>query len=157
MKANMNHTSAAMNISSPNWFERFKRDGYYFRYAAMLTLTTGIYIHLTRLFLGTELLVQHILTPLFDQIFTIPMTYAAVSGLLAWRRIRFRGIWHKLACGWIVFYIGISGPVHIAMSYLGLIDLYEFLVRVPMWYSVSLLPVFVGLLILLKRLRFKEA
>ena len=98
MATNISHASATTN----NWFAAFKRQGYYYRYAAMITILTGLYVHITRLFLGDELLIQHVVTPLFDQILAIPMTYAAVTGILSWRHMQFRTIWHKLALGWVV-------------------------------------------------------
>jgi hypothetical protein len=93
--------------------ESFKRQGFSFRYAALITILTGLYVHITRLFLGDDLLVRHIITLLFDKLLILPVTYAAVSGLLAWRRIQFQSIWHKLALGWIVLYITLSVPLHI--------------------------------------------
>ncbi len=36
------------------WFESFKRQGFYFPYAAMITILTGVYVHMTRLFLGSR-------------------------------------------------------------------------------------------------------
>ena len=74
-------------------------------------------MHITRLFLGDDLLVQHVVTLLFDKLLILPMTYAAVSGLLAWRRMQFQSIWHKLAMGWIILYITLSVPLHIYVSY----------------------------------------
>jgi hypothetical protein len=40
-----------------SWFASFKRQGLFFRYAAMITILTGLYIHITRLFLSQPRLV----------------------------------------------------------------------------------------------------
>jgi hypothetical protein len=137
------------------WFASFKRQGFYFRYAALITIITGLYVHITRLFLGDDLLVQHVATLLFDKLLILPMTYAAVSGLLAWRRMQFQSIWHKLALGWIVLYITLSAPLHIYVSYV--LGSTRPLTAFPLAVSYGLLPMYVGMLVLLGRLRFKES
>jgi hypothetical protein len=136
-------------------FASFKRQGFYFRTAAILTIVTGLYIHITRLFLGDELLVQHIVTPLFDKVLIIPMTYAAVSGMLAWRQIQFQSIWHRLAIGWVVLYITLSVPLHSYVSYV--LGSTKPLTAFPLAVSYVLLPMYVGMLVLFTRLRFKES
>jgi hypothetical protein len=138
-----------------SWFESFKRQGFYFRYAALITIITGLYVHITRLFLGDDLLVQHVVTLLFDKLLILPMTYAAVSGLLAWRKMQFQSIWHKLAIGWIVVYITLSVPLHIYVSYV--LGSTRPLTAFPLAVSYGLLPMYVGILVLLARLRFKES
>ena len=111
-------TSATVVGDQPDtWFETFKRQGFYFRYAALITIITGLYVHITRLFVGDDLLVQHVATLLFDKLLILPMAYAAVSGLLTWRRMQFHSDWHKLAMGGIVLYITLSVPLHIYVSY----------------------------------------
>ncbi len=137
------------------WFESFKRQGFYFRYTALITILTGLYVHITRLFVGDDLLVQHVVTLLFDKLLILPMTYAAVSGLLAWRRMQFQSIWHKLAIGWIVVYITLSVPLHIYVSYV--LGSTRPLTAFPLVVSYGLLPMYVGMLVLLGCLRFKES
>jgi hypothetical protein len=137
------------------WFASFKRQGFYFRYAALITIITGLYVHITRLFVGDDLLVQHVVTVLFDKLLILPMTYAAVSGLLAWRKIQFQSIWHKLAIGWIVVYITLSVPLHSYVSYV--LGSTRPLTAFPLAVSYALLPMYAGMLVLLGRLRFKES
>jgi hypothetical protein len=138
-----------------SWFESFRRQGFSFRYAALITILTGLYVHITRLFLGDDLLVQHVVTPLFDKVLIVPMTYAAVSGLLAWRQMQFQSIWHILAMGWIVLYITLSVPLHIYVSYV--LGSTKPLTAFPLAVSYGLLPMYVSMLVLLGRLRFKES
>ena len=92
---------------------------------------------------------------LFDKLLILPMTYAAVSGLLAWRRMQFQSIWHKLAIGWIILYITLSVPLHIYVSYV--LGSTKPLTAFPLAVSYGLLPMYVGMLVLLGRLRFKES
>ena len=56
------HTATVVGNQPYTWFESFKRQGFYFRYAALITIITGLYVHITRLFLGDDLLVQHVVT-----------------------------------------------------------------------------------------------
>ena len=137
------------------WFALFKHQGFYFRYAALITIITGLYVHITRLFVGDDLLVQQVVTLLFDKLLILPMTYAAVSGLLAWRRMQFQNIWHQLAVGGIVLYITLSVPLHIYVSYV--LGSTRPLTAFPLAVSYGLLPMYVGMLVLLGRLRFKES
>jgi hypothetical protein len=152
---NRGTTPEGVGNQPDTWFASFKRQGFYFRSAATITLLTGLYIHITRLLLGDELLVQHIITPTFDKVLIIPMTYAAVSGMLAWQQMQFQSIGHKLACGWIVLYITLSVPLHSYVSYV--LGSTKPLTAFPLAVSYVLLPMYVGMLVLLARLRFKES
>jgi hypothetical protein len=69
--------------------------GYYFRYAAIATLLAGMYLHVTSLFIGRDLLRQYILTPTFDMLLAIPMTYAGLIGWLSWKQVSFGRGWKK--------------------------------------------------------------
>jgi hypothetical protein len=113
-----------------------------------------LYVHITRLFVGDDLLVQHVVTVLFDKLLILPMTYAAVSGLLAWRKIQFQSIRHRLALGGIILYITLSVPLHIYVSYV--LGSTRPLTAFPLAVSYALLPMYMGMLVLLGRLRFKE-
>jgi hypothetical protein len=149
-------TTPPVVVRQPDtWFESFKRQGYYFQYAAIITILTGLYVHITRLFLGDDLLVQHVVTLLFDKLLIIPMTYAAVTGLLTWRQMQFQRVWHKFALGWIILYISLSVPLHIYVSYV-LGSTKPLTTTFPLAVSYGLLPMYVGMLALLGRLRFTE-
>jgi hypothetical protein len=148
-------TTPTIVVRQPDtWFELFKHQGYYFQYTAIITILTGLYVHITRLFLGDDLLVQHVVTLLFDKLLIIPMTYAAVTGLLAWRQMQFQSIWHKFAMAWIILYISLSVPLHIYVSYV--LGSTKPLTAFPLAVSYGLLPMYVGMLALLGRLRFTE-
>ena len=154
-RTHLGTTLTVVGNQPDTWFESFKRQGFSFRYAALITILTGLYVHITRLFLGDDLLVQHVVTLLFDKLLILPMTYAAISGLLAWRRMQLQSIWHKLAIGWIVLYITLSVPLHIYVSYV--LGSTKPLTAFPLAVSYGLLPMYVGMLVLLGRLRFKES
>ena len=51
-------TATVVDNQPDTWFESFEHQGFYFRYAAVITIITGLYVHITRLFVGDDLLVQ---------------------------------------------------------------------------------------------------
>lgn len=136
------------------WFENFKRQGFYFKYVAIVTILMGLYMHISRTFLGDDLLIQYIFTPAFDRILTLPMTYAGVTGLLIWNRIEFRSNRHKFAYGMALFYIAGSVPLHIWNAYLN--NTTEYIRWFPLWFTFLLFPIYTGIIALMWRLRFKE-
>ena len=141
------------NNQPTSWFQAWQRQGYYFRYAALFTIAIGVCLHITRFFVGDDILVQRIVTPQFDQLFAIPMTYAGVAGILSWRRMQFRNAWHKAFVGFIVFYIAVSIPLHLASYFT---NSTEYLRFVPLWFSAVLQPYYLATLITLWRLQFKS-
>jgi len=64
--------------------------------AVLITLGIGMYLHFTRLFIGTELLIKYIYTATFDTVFSIPMLVGLVSFLPAWKRMVFRNKFEKV-------------------------------------------------------------
>ncbi len=146
--------SESIGTSSLTWFENFKRQGFYFRYAAITTILIGLYMHISRTFLGDDLLIRYIFTPLFDRLLTIPMLYSGVTGLLIWGRIDFRSPRHKFAYGMSLFYIAGSVPLHIWNAYLN--NTTEYIRWFPLWFTFLLFPIYAGIIALMWHLRLKE-
>lgn len=154
MTTYINKTTATPTIQAqPSWWENFKQTGYYFRSVAIATILCGLYLHVTRLLVGDDTLIQKVMTPLFDQPLTIPMTYAGVTGILSWRQMQFWTGWHKAFLGFIVFYIAGSVPLHVATY---ITQSTEYIRSVPLWFSVVLLPYYVATITTLWRLQFKS-
>jgi len=154
MTTNQIHqSSGSINAPSLTWFEDFKRQGFYFRYVAIVTILGGLYLHISRLFLGDDLLIRYIFTPLFDKVLTIPMLYAGVTGLLIWGRIDFRSPRHKFAYGLSLFYIAGSVPLHLWNAYLH--NTTEYIRWFPLWFSFLLFPIYTGIIALMWRIRLK--
>ena len=65
-------------MTATAWFDEFRLNGYYFKPAIIGTLLTGIYLHLSVLFLGHALVVRYIATPALDMLLAIPITYGAI-------------------------------------------------------------------------------
>lgn len=125
--------------------------GYYFRYAAMATLIAGMYLHVTSLFIGRDLLRQYILTPGFDMLLAIPMTYAGIVGWLSWKQVAFDHGWMKFLYGFILVYFTISIPIHI-QTYLTQNTAY--INAFPGWYSYFILALMTIMLIFVWNLHY---
>jgi hypothetical protein len=136
-------------------WETYRRHGYFFREAAMLTIAMGVCLHLYRVIFGDELTLQYVMTPTTDKVLLVPMTYAAITGILLWRRVAFANTAHKMFFTWSLVYIGLSVPMHI---YFGVIkgDVDFYLEFFPMWFSYLLFPFYAALLTMFGRLRYKN-
>lgn len=139
---------------SAGYWESIKQHAYGYREVAIATLVFGIYLHLTRLVFGDELLLRYLLTPTVDRIFSIPMTYAAITGLVGWRRLVFRGRAHRIASIVVLGIFVLSVPLHI-LSYFG--NSMARFAAFPMWYSFAeaavLYPAFI---VALWRIQFSQ-
>jgi hypothetical protein len=83
------------------------------------------------------------------------MTYAAITGIMSWRRVDYANKPHRAFFTWSLVYIGLSVPLHV---YFGVIrdnvDFYfDFF---PVWFSYLLFPFYAALLTMFARLRYKN-
>jgi hypothetical protein len=139
----------------PFW-DAYRRHGYFFREAAMLTIAMGVALHIYRVIFGDDLAVKYAITLTTDKILLVPMTYAAITGILVWRRVRFANKPHKAFFTASVFYIAASVPLHI---YFNLVvgDVATFFTWFPMWFSYFLsIVVYPAFLTMFWRLRYKN-
>jgi hypothetical protein len=90
--------------AAPTWLAMAKQDGYYLKLGIITTLIMGMYLHVTSLFIGRELLLRYILTPSFDAVLAAPMTYAGIVGWLMWRRVIHPDRWHRFVYGFTIVY-----------------------------------------------------
>jgi hypothetical protein len=146
-------TVHAGNGASGGWSGAWRRDGFFFRQAAILTLLMGGYVHVTRGFIGDELLLRHVLTQTYDQLLAIPMTYAVVTGVLGWWLIDFRGPWHRFAYVVVILYFIASLPLHVRSFFDE--SSVEALTMFPMWWTYVLYVVFPVVIVFCWRLRYK--
>lgn len=133
-------------------YEKFIDNGYFSNYAAVITVIGGMYLHLTGLFIGRELLKQYILTPQFDMVFAIPMTYAGIAGWLAWNKVLFDRRWKKVFYGFIMTYFTISIPIHV-QTYLT--QSTDYIDVFPPWYSYPILLLMTAILLFAWNLKYK--
>ena len=118
--------------------------------AVLITLGIGMYLHLTRLFIGTELLIKYIYTPTFDAVFAIPMLLGVVSFLPAWKHIAFRNKFEKVIVILTGVYFLASVPLHIQTWYTQNTD---YILAFPIWFSYLFLTYSSLLMIVWLRLR----
>jgi hypothetical protein len=142
-------------VQKSSWWSGFRRHGYFFRQAAMLTISIGVVMHTYRVIFGDALALQHVVTLTTDRLLLVPMTYAAVTGILVWRRVRFANKRHRALFTASLLYIAASVPLHIYLDYV-VKDL-SFVTWFPMWFScllvIAVYPVF---LTMFWRLRYKD-
>jgi hypothetical protein len=136
-----------------SFWDIYRRRGYFFREAAMLTIAIGYFLHLYRVIFGDDATLQYVVTQTTDILLMVPMTYAAVTGILSWRRMRFANRAHKIAITASIAYITASVPMHI---YVGLVlnDMDLYVRTAGYWFSYLLLiivyPLFLTMLWTLK-------
>ena len=97
-------------------WDTYRRHGYFFREAAMLTIAIGFGMHLYRVIFGDDLALRYVVTPESDILLMIPMTYAAVTGILGYRRMVFANRVHKIALTASLGYITASVPLHLYVA-----------------------------------------
>jgi hypothetical protein len=145
------------NQSRQSFSEMYRRRGYFFKEAAMLTIGLGVLIHLLRVFFGDDFAMQYVVTPTTDKILLAPMTYAAITGilLLAKRRVRFADKRHRALFTGSLVYIAGSVPLHTYCSYI--IWDTSLMTWFPMWFSYFLLiVVYPAFLTLFYRLQYEN-
>ena len=130
----------------------FRSQGYYFRYAAIATLISGMYLHVTSLFIGRDLLQQFILTPGFDMLLALPMTYAGIAGWLSWKQVSIDRGWKKFFYGFILVYFTISIPIHV-QTYLT--QSTDYINAFPGWYSYFVLALMTVMILFVWNLSYK--
>src|SRR6478735_5389436 len=125
--------------SDSSWREIYRRHGYFFKEAAMLTISLGVVIHVLRVIFGDDFAMQYVVTPTTDKVLLVPMAYAGITGivLLVRQRVVFANKRHRALFTGSVVYIAGSVPLHIYCSYV-IWDVSVF-TWFPMWFSYLLL------------------
>lgn len=137
--------------------DTYRRHGYFFREAAILTISLGVVLHVLRVILGDGLTMQYVMTPTTDKILLVPMTYAGITGilLLAKRRVVFANKRHRALFTGSVVYIAGSVPLHTYCSYI--IWDTHLMTWFPMWFSWFLLiAVYPAFLTLFAKLHYRN-
>jgi hypothetical protein len=123
----------------------------------MLTIAMGVALHIYRVIFGDETALKYAITPATDRVLLVPMTYAAITGilLLVHKRVRFANKRHRaLFTGSVVYIVG-SVPLHIYCSYI-IVDT-TLVTWFPMWFSYFLLiVVYPAFLTLFWKLQYKN-
>jgi hypothetical protein len=144
-------------VQRKSFWDTYRRHGYFFREAAMLTIGLGVLLHVYRVIFGDELALRYAITPTTDRILLVPMTYAAITGilLLVNHRVRFANKRHRALFTGSVVYIAGSVPLHVYCSYI-IVDT-TLVTWFPMWFSYFLLiVVYPAFLTLFWKLQYKN-
>jgi hypothetical protein len=147
-------TDVVQDQEDRSLWSSYRRHGYFFREAALLTISIGVAMHLYRVIFGDALTLQHMVTVTTDRTLLVPMTYAAITGILSWRQMRFANKRHRALITASIAYISLSVPLHIYLDWV--IDDVSFITWFPMWFSyLLLLAVYPAFLTMLWRLRYQ--
>jgi hypothetical protein len=153
MSTNTTTQTAQLEKKEHSWFESFKRHGYDFQFVLIAVLVTGMYIHLTRLIFGIDLVLIYLATPTFDMLFMWPMVYGVVASLLSWKYVIHRSTRHKIIWGAIIGYFAASIPIHASTYFTHSTQELRFF---PARYRVIFLVVVSLMIVFIWRLQLKE-
>jgi hypothetical protein len=143
-------------VRKPSFWDTYRRHGYIFREVAMLTILIGFGMHLYRVIFGDDLTLQYAVTPTSDMLLMIPMTYAAITGILSYRRMVFASRVHKIALTASLVYITASVPLHLYVAFV-LQDVGFYVHMAGYWFSWLLIClVYPAFLFMLWRLRYED-
>ncbi len=106
----------------------------------MLTILIGFGMHLYRVVFGDDMALRYVVTPESDLLLMVPMTYAAITGILSYRRMVFANRVHRIALTAALGYITLSVPLHIYVAFV-LRDVSFYVHMAGYWFSYLLLIV----------------
>jgi hypothetical protein len=143
-------------VRKKSFWRVYREHGYFFREVAMLTILLGFGLHLYRVIFGDDLTLRYVVTPTSDVLLMIPMTYAAVTGILSYRRMVFVNRPHRIVLTASLAYITLSVPLHLYVNFV-LGDVSFYLRMAGYWFSYLLLClVYPAFLFILSRVRYED-
>ena len=149
-------TTTTHVVGKESLWDTYRRHGYFFREVAMLTIAFGFFLHLYRVIFGNDLALQYVVTPESDILLMIPMTYAAITGILSYRRMMFANRLHKIALTASLVYITASVPLHLYVLFV-LGDVSFYVHMAGYWFSYLLLClVYPAFLFMLWKVRYRN-
>jgi len=149
-------TTTTNVVERKSFWDAYRAHGYYFREAAMLTILIGFGMHLYRVIFGDDLALQYVVTRESDMLLMIPMTYAAITGILSYRRMVFANRVHRIALTASLVYITASVPLHLYVVFV-LGDVSFYVHMAGYWFSYFLLIiVYPAFLTLFAKLQYRN-
>ena len=122
----------------------------------MLTILFGFCMHLYRVLFRDDLTLQYVVTPTSDMLLMIPMTYAAIAGIVSYRRMVFANRLHKVALTASLVYITVSVPLHLYVAFV-LGDVSFYVHMAGYWFSWLLIClVYPAFLFMLWKVKYEE-
>jgi hypothetical protein len=113
-----------------NWFSAS-------RVSVLITLVTGIYLHLSRLIFGIDLTLEKLVTTAFDSVFAFVLIFATLAIFRARKEVLFRNGLDRFLFYFTLIYFSISVPVHVRTWFVP--DNPQTLRLFPEWYSIFFL------------------
>jgi hypothetical protein len=149
-------TTTTSVVSKSSFWDTYGRHGYFFREVAMLTILIGFGMHLYRVIFGDDLTLQYAVTQTSDVLLMIPMTYAAITGILSYRRMVFANRVHKIALTASLVYITASVPLHLYVAFV-LQDVSFYVHMAGYWFSWLLIClVYPAFLFMLWKVKYRN-
>jgi hypothetical protein len=149
-------TTTTSVVSKSSFWDTYGRHGYFFREVAMLTILIGFGMHLYRVIFGDDLTLQYAVTQTSDVLLMIPMTYAAITGILSYRRMVFVNRVHKIALTASLVYITASVPLHLYVAFV-LQDVSFYVHMAGYWFSWLLIClVYPAFLFMLWKVKYRN-
>jgi hypothetical protein len=122
----------------------------------MLTIAFGFLLHLYRVVFGDDATLRYAVTQTTDIILLVPMTYAAITGILSYRRMVFANRLHKVALTASLVYITASVPLHLYVLFV-LGDVSFYVHMAGYWFSYLLIClVYPAFLFMLWKVRYRN-
>ena len=149
-------TSTTNVVQRRSFGDTYRSRGYFFRETAMLTILISFCMHLYRVIFGDDLTLQYVVTPTSNMVLMIPMTYAAITGILSYRRMVFANPLHKVALTASLVYITVSAPLHLYVAFV-LGDVSFYVHMAGYWFSWLLIClVYPAFLTLFAKLHYRN-
>lgn len=122
-----------------------------FKVMAITTFAFGAAIHTLRLIIGIDAIVAHVLTPVVDIAFGAFIAVTAVAGLMSWR-LYLGGKAGRAGYAFAMFMLIFSVPIHLRTAVTWST---AYLTAFPTVYSIVEIPMFLALVLMVSRLRFR--
>ena len=113
-------------------WRRWRQHAYGYREVALAILVFGVYLHVSRLVFGPDMVQRQLLVPTVDEVFGLVMMYAGVAGVAGWQALRFRSVRHRRLSRFILGFIIASAPIHVSTFFRASAAQLSIL---PWWYS----------------------
>ncbi len=120
---------------------------------AILIFLAGAAIHITALIMGREKFLAYVFTPLFDSIFSVPIAFAGIVGILLWKNMLLDKTWKKIIYWVCMFYMTMSIPLHIQTI---ITQDTTYINNFPETYSYFIIPVMLFFAWFLSQVKFKK-
>ncbi len=134
-------------------YDNLKKHQFYFIYAVIAAMTFGIYLHVSAIVFGKDLLLQRFFTPTADMFLAVLIAWGSI-GLIAYRKtVHLPNIFIKIVYYFTTVLFTLSVPIH---AYTFFSRSTEYVRFFPLWYSYAEAPVFIIILIVFLNIKISS-